>query len=152
MGAMGGDDDAAQKMRRMLFIFDAMSTEELDSDGSIFQRRKGKKPAPEGEPREPHPRVLRIARGSGTSVDEVEGMLVQHAMFSTMVKNAGGKRKWEQQQAQKQAREQASRMGPKSGGRMKQQQITLEQLVKMPATQRAQVLVRRRRRSSRDRC
>jgi signal recognition particle subunit SRP54 len=148
MAGLGGgnDDEVSQKMKRMIFIFDAMTPQELDSDGSMFRRkpRKGESRSrlADGEPREPHPRVLRIARGSGTSVDEVEGMLAQHAMFATMVKSAGGKRKWEQQQALKQAQQQSkAMMGASRGGKIKQQQVTIEQLVKMAPAQRTQVLV-----------
>lgn len=142
----GGDEDTTSKMRRMLFIFDAMSPKELDSDGRIFRPRKQTTldvGLDEGLPREPHPRILRIARGSGTSVDEVEAVLAQHAMFAGMVKSAGGKRKWEQQQALKAAQQQAVKAsgGTGRGGRMKQQQVTIDQLVKMGTAQRQQVLV-----------
>ncbi|EFP79759.1 signal recognition particle subunit SRP54 [Puccinia graminis f. sp. tritici CRL 75-36-700-3] len=146
MAGLGGDgDEMSQKMKRMVFIFDAMSPQELDSDGSIFRKKRrtgdNTRQLADGEPREPHPRVLRIARGSGTSVDEVEGMLAQHAMFATMVKGAGGKRKWEQQQALKQAQQQSkAMMGGSRGGKVKQQQVTIEQLVKMAPAQRSQVL------------
>ena len=44
-----------------------------------------------------------MARGSGTSVREVEELLAQHQMFSAMVKKAGGKQGWlaKAQQAQR---------------------------------------------------
>jgi signal recognition particle subunit SRP54 len=32
----GGQDEAAAKLKRMIFITDAMRTDELDSDGLIF--------------------------------------------------------------------------------------------------------------------
>ena len=32
----GGEDDAAAKLKRMIFITDAMRQDELDSDGLIF--------------------------------------------------------------------------------------------------------------------
>lgn len=114
---MGGNEgEATAKMRRMAFIFDSMSTAELDSDGGLFRddvastsksspSENGKEKAlPEMTPREPNKRVLRVARGSGTSVDEVEEVLAQHQMFSGMVKRAGGKSGWMtkmQQQAQR---------------------------------------------------
>lgn len=104
---MGGNEgEATAKMRRMAFIFDSMSTAELDSDGGLFRddvastsksspSENGKEKAlPEMTPREPNKRVLRVARGSGTSVDEVEEVLAQHQMFSGMVKRAGGKSGW----------------------------------------------------------
>jgi signal recognition particle subunit SRP54 len=123
-GAGGSADDAGAKMKRLLYIFDSMTTEELDSDGKIFLSppekssssgsstpasgapsssvsRSEKTPSPaaaeeleEGMPREPNARVLRVARGSGTSVQEVEELLAQHRMFGEMVKKAGGKQGW----------------------------------------------------------
>lgn len=115
----GNEDEAGKKMRRMAFIFDAMSTFELDSDGSCFRTPvpsssalvatpskgkenvkvanvNGKDKASEVQegPREPNARVLRVARGSGTSVNEVEEILAQHQMFAGMVKKAGGKGGW----------------------------------------------------------
>jgi signal recognition particle subunit SRP54 len=121
-GAGGSADDAGAKMKRLLYIFDSMTTDELDSDGKIFltppsphrssssssgsptpaaapSSRLEKTPSPaaqleEGMPREPNQRVLRVARGSGTSVQEVEELLAQHRMFGEMVKKAGGKQGW----------------------------------------------------------
>lgn len=103
----GNEDEAGKKMRRMAFIFDAMSTFELDSDASCFfttastssttvATTNGKEKAKEVKegPREPNQRVLRVARGSGTSVNEVEEVLAQHQMFAGMVKKAGGKGGW----------------------------------------------------------
>ena len=37
----GGEDEAAAKLKRMIFITDAMRTDELDSDGLIFVRHPG---------------------------------------------------------------------------------------------------------------
>lgn len=122
----GNEDEASKRMKRVAFIFDSMTTEELDSDGTMFRSRprkarpsaskkaavattkggkaagggdpsKRKTTAPkqdDGRPREPNRRVLRVARGSGTSVSEVEELLSQHQMFSGMVKKAGGKSGW----------------------------------------------------------
>lgn len=106
----GNEEEASKKMKRVAFIFDSMTTEELDSDGSLFrdpQPSTSKHPAPsengkekavnpedDMKPREPNKRILRIARGSGTSVTEVEELLMQHQMFSGMVKKAGGKSGW----------------------------------------------------------
>lgn len=114
MGGGGHDDEASKKMKRIAFIFDSMSTFELDSDGTCFRTPPSSttastsatpSPAPPSEngkeraesssgPREPNARVLRVARGSGTSVNEVEEVLAQHLMFSGMVKKAGGKSGW----------------------------------------------------------
>lgn len=112
----GNEDEAGQKMKRVAFIFDSMTTEELDSDGSLFRdsapptASTSKNPSPsengkerasaavededDMKPREPNKRVLRVARGSGTSVNEVEEVLMQHQMFAGMVKKAGGKSGW----------------------------------------------------------
>ena len=106
----GNEDEAGKKMKRVAFIFDSMTTEELDSDGSLFrdpEASTSKNPAPsengkekavnpedDMKPREPNKRVLRVARGSGTSVNEVEEVLMQHQMFAGMVKKAGGKSGW----------------------------------------------------------
>ncbi|KAK4051462.1 Signal recognition particle [Microbotryomycetes sp. JL201] len=116
MGDMlgGGNDKlAAQRMKRIAFIFDSMTQEELDSDGALFRDRKKRKQAGDAKgkkkaslspselqqqqqirPRRPNRRVLRVARGSGTSVNEVEELLSQHQMFAQMVKKAGGKSGW----------------------------------------------------------
>lgn len=113
MMGQGGDEEASKRMKRMMFIFDSMSNEELDSDGTMFRSSpsppaaattKAKTVATSSSsketldddlsPREPNKRVLRVARGSGTSVNEVEEVLAQHLMFSKMVKKAGGKAGW----------------------------------------------------------
>ena len=78
MGEMigaGGGDMAGQRMKRMLYITDSMSAKELDSDGSCFTTRLP--PAPDADPKAKPPvrmnaRALRVAKGSGTSVREVE--------------------------------------------------------------------------------
>ena len=145
----GNEDDIAKKQKRMVFIFDSMTAEELDSDGSLFltpsphspiastsqiappspastKANKGKvdiskngkekatppvdPPLAEGIPREPNARVLRVARGSGTSVQEVEEVLGQHQMFKGMVKKAGGKSGWMAKMAQ------GARAGGAGGG------------------------------------
>ena len=36
----GGEEEAASKLKRMIFITDAMRADELDSDGLIFVRRQ----------------------------------------------------------------------------------------------------------------
>lgn len=136
----GSEEDAGKRLKRLIYIMDAMTTEELDSDGRIFaipRRRRGKdstaltaaakgkgkstpvtadkeksdkakdkaKPAlAEGQPRKANRRVLRVARGSGTTVREVEELLAQHQMFAGMVKKAGGKQGWMAKAQQAQAR------------------------------------------------
>ena len=80
-GMMQGMDDAegTAKLRRMLFIFDSMNPKELDSDGKVFLDQPT--------------RMTRIARGSGTSVREVEELLTQHKMMAAMAKKMGGNMK-----------------------------------------------------------
>jgi signal recognition particle subunit SRP54 len=133
-GGSGGEEDASKRMKRLVYIMDAMTTEELNSDGKPFQnkpkaskarqvktiekssksRDKQKQVADpleeadsqlkEGQPRKANKRILRVARGSGTSVREVEELLAQHQMFSAMVKKAGGKQGWLAKAQQAQAR------------------------------------------------
>lgn len=118
----GNEAEATRRMKRIAFIFDSMTAEELDSDGTIFRdppatvadkdKGKGKsssnvanvtadkdkgKEKENVDPtnplglREPNKRVLRVARGSGTTVQEVEELLAQHLMFAKMAKRMGGK-------------------------------------------------------------
>ncbi|GAA6059506.1 hypothetical protein JCM10212_002249 [Sporobolomyces blumeae] len=105
----GNEEEASKRMKRVAFIFDSMTTEELDSDGSLFRdapkiavdakdkdkENKATGGGPGGpddfKPREPNRRVLRVARGSGTSVQEVEELLSQHHTFAAMAKKMGGK-------------------------------------------------------------
>ena len=88
---MGGmdDDEGSMKLRRMIYICDStplrllssaastltrglvgigMTVKELDSDGRVFTEQPT--------------RMVRIARGSGTSVREVEELLSQHKMMA----------------------------------------------------------------------
>ncbi|KAI9675843.1 MAG: Signal recognition particle [Trizodia sp. TS-e1964] len=75
---MGGmdDEDGAMKLRRMIYICDSMTMKELDSDGRLFVSQPT--------------RMTRIARGSGTSVREVEDLLTQHRMMAGMAKKMKG--------------------------------------------------------------
>ncbi|EST05491.1 Signal recognition particle, SRP54 subunit, GTPase domain protein [Kalmanozyma brasiliensis GHG001] len=115
LSGAGGDDEAAgSKMKRMMFITDAMTAEELDSDGRMFTAPiRSKKPPAESKElaiaesstaagkskkkKKPQPkmrmtaRARRVARGSGTSVREVEEFLMQYRMVGGMVKRFGGK-------------------------------------------------------------
>ncbi|KAN0140737.1 signal recognition particle protein [Lactarius tabidus] len=85
----GSDEEGALRMKRMIYITDSMSSTELDSDGSLFMEF-GK----DGKPNGLTWRVSRIARGSGTSVREVEELLCQYRMMANMAKQAGGKNGW----------------------------------------------------------
>lgn len=75
---MGGmdDEEGSMKMKRMIYICDSMTIKELDSDGRIFV----------AEPA----RMTRVARGSGTSVREVEELLSQQRVMAGMAKKMGG--------------------------------------------------------------
>ena len=85
----GSDEEGTLRMKRMLYITDSMSAMELDSDGSCFLTF-GKDGKPDGLTW----RVTRVARGSGTSVREVEELLCQYRMMANMAKQAGGKNGW----------------------------------------------------------
>ncbi|KAH9043127.1 signal recognition particle protein [Lactarius pseudohatsudake] len=85
----GSDEEGALRMKRMIYITDSMSSTELDSDGSLFMEF-GK----DGKPVSLTWRVSRVARGSGTTVREVEELLCQYRMMANMAKQAGGKNGW----------------------------------------------------------
>ena len=78
---MGGmdDEEGSMKMKRMIYICDSMTDKELDSDGKLFIEK------PE--------RITRVARGSGTSVREVEELLSQQKVMAGMAKKMGGMNK-----------------------------------------------------------
>ncbi|KAI1002359.1 Signal recognition particle [Podosphaera aphanis] len=73
------DEEGSMKLKRMIFICDSMTAKELDSDGKILIEQPT--------------RITRIARGSGTSVREVEDLLTQHKMMAGMAKKMGGNMK-----------------------------------------------------------
>lgn len=73
------EQDSSEKMKRMIYIFDSMTAKELESDGKILVQQPT--------------RITRIARGSGTSVREVEEILVQRDMMAKMAKQVGGNKK-----------------------------------------------------------
>ena len=73
------DEDGSLKLRRMVYIFDSMTTAELDGDGKVFIEQPS--------------RMVRIACGSGTTVREVEDLLSQHRMMAGMAKRVGGQKK-----------------------------------------------------------
>jgi len=83
----GSDEENSTRLKRMVFITDSMTAEELDSDGMIFMRmdESGK------EPIGLNWRVTRVARGSGTSVRDVEDLLCQYRLMSNMARQIGGK-------------------------------------------------------------
>lgn len=69
-----GEEEASGKIKAMIYIMDSMTNEELDSDGRILVN-------------EPE-RILRIAKGSGCSAVEVELVLQQQKIMSSMAQNA----------------------------------------------------------------
>ncbi|SAM03981.1 hypothetical protein [Absidia glauca] len=73
----GSEEEGSKRIKRMMCIMDSMTDMELDSDGTPFQDHRS--------------RIIRVARGSGTSVHEVEEILSQYQRFSSMVKTMGGK-------------------------------------------------------------
>ncbi|KAK5105862.1 hypothetical protein LTR62_001949 [Meristemomyces frigidus] len=77
-GMMQGMDDAdgQSKLKRMIYICDSMTVKELDSDGKCFVEQPT--------------RMVRVARGSGTSVREVEELLTQQRMMGNMAKKMKG--------------------------------------------------------------
>ena len=85
----GSDEEGSLRMKRMIYITDSMTAAELDSDGALFMEW-GK----DGKPTGLTWRVTRVARGSGTSVREVEDLLCQYRMMANMAKQAGGKNGW----------------------------------------------------------
>ena len=85
----GSDEEGSLRMKRMIYITDSMTAEELDSDGSLFLEA-GK----DGKPTGLTWRITRVAKGSGTSVREVEELLCQYRMMANMAKQAGGKNGW----------------------------------------------------------
>lgn len=100
---MGGmdDEEGSMKMKRMIYVCDSMNNKELDSDGKIFVEQ----PA----------RMTRVARGSGTSVREVEELLSQQKVMAGMAKKMGGMSK-NMQKAQ----------GQMGGGNRQQQMAAMQ--------------------------
>ena len=91
MGGAQQQDEATKAMRRITYILDAMAPAELDSDGAKFFETPGVK-AQQGAARPPNPHILRLARGSGTSGNEVEQLFIQFRMAETMFKRAAGQK------------------------------------------------------------
>lgn len=73
----GSEEEGTKRLKRMMCIMDSMNETELDSDSTPFYTQPT--------------RVVRVARGSGTSVHEVEEILSQYKRFQGMVKTMGGK-------------------------------------------------------------
>lgn len=74
----GNERESMARLKRLMTIMDSMSDEELDhpQGAKLFGKQQG--------------RVSRVARGSGTSVREVQELLTQYTKFAQMVKKMGG--------------------------------------------------------------
>ncbi|KAJ3105907.1 Signal recognition particle [Phlyctochytrium bullatum] len=70
------DQEGSARIKKFLCMLDSMTEQELDSDGKIFEK----------EPT----RVIRVAKGSGNPVREVEEMLLQCRKFGDVIKTMGG--------------------------------------------------------------
>lgn len=68
------EDEASFRLKRMIFILDSMTKNELDSDGIIFIDQPS--------------RIVRVARGSGTSVSDVEMVLLQQKTMARIAKGS----------------------------------------------------------------
>ncbi|KAI9320588.1 signal recognition particle protein [Dichotomocladium elegans] len=73
----GSEEETGKRFKRMMCIMDSMTDAELDGDNKSFEKDRS--------------RIIRVARGSGTSVHEVEEILKQYTRFAQMVKTMGGK-------------------------------------------------------------
>ncbi|CAC9894056.1 unnamed protein product [Aureobasidium pullulans] len=101
MGQMD-DDEGSMKLKRMIYICDSMTAKELDSDGKIFVDQPS--------------RMTRVAKGSGTSVREVEELLSQQKVMGGMAKKfKGGMQNMQKAQ------------GAMGGGKNNQQQMNAMQ-------------------------
>ncbi|CAK9304768.1 unnamed protein product [Gordionus sp. m RMFG-2023] len=71
-------EEGSAKLKRMMCVMDSMTHKELDNkDGArLFAREAG--------------RALRVAKGSGVSLREVNELLGQYTKFAAMVKKMGG--------------------------------------------------------------
>lgn len=79
MGQMldkAGEEDVSALMKRVIYVMDSMTKQELASDGRIFIEQPS--------------RIVRVARGSGTSIGEVEMLLMQHRAMEGMASNMAG--------------------------------------------------------------
>lgn len=68
------EEDASKSLKRMVYIIDSMNKKELESDGSIFIKEPS--------------RMVRVARGSGTSIVDLETLLMQCQMMARMAQTA----------------------------------------------------------------
>ncbi|ORX99592.1 signal recognition particle protein [Basidiobolus meristosporus CBS 931.73] len=72
----GSEQEGTNRIKSFMTMMDSMTNQELDSDGKIFSQQTS--------------RIVRVARGSGTRVEEVDMLLTQFKQFAQMVKKMGG--------------------------------------------------------------
>jgi signal recognition particle subunit SRP54 len=68
----GNEKESINRIKRFLFIMNSMTAKELDGEGQLC-----------------HTRMVRIARGSGTSVEEVHLLLEEYKKLSKVVGKLG---------------------------------------------------------------
>jgi len=73
----GNEQESMKRLKRLMTMMDSMNDHELDSlkATELFQKQPG--------------RIVRVARGSGTSIGEVKELLQQYKKFAEMVKKMG---------------------------------------------------------------
>jgi len=74
----GNEQESVARLKRLMTIMDSMADNELDHPkaNDIFTKEPS--------------RIARVARGSGTAVQEVKDLLSQYKKFADMVKKMGG--------------------------------------------------------------
>ena len=68
------EEETTKRMKRMVFVMDSMTKQELESDGRLFIDQPS--------------RIVRVARGSGTSTFDVEMILMQQQMMARMAQSS----------------------------------------------------------------
>ena len=69
---LSGQEQSVKRIKRFLYMMDSMTEQELNSVKPLSQQR-----------------MIRIAKGSGTSVGEVDQLIEQHKQFAKMVEKMG---------------------------------------------------------------
>lgn len=67
------EKESIKRIKRFLNIMDSMTTSELDGEGNTLT----------------HPRIVRIARGSGTSIEEVHMLLEEYKKLGKVIGKLG---------------------------------------------------------------
>jgi len=68
----GNEKESIKRIKRFLNIMESMTNEELDGEGTLT-----------------HPRIVRIARGSGTSIEEVHLLLEEYKKLGKVIGKLG---------------------------------------------------------------